>query len=326
MKHTWLKLLTSILWSRKFRSLPDNDHRMVYVGLLVVTKLGLENEPFRLLAPLLFVTEKRFRGIRKTLISVGLLTHDGKVNGFDDTQLTPEAARQKRKRERDKARDVTRDMSRESPPDSRKQRAEEEEEGDARVRAPARVTARPPRAEAKAGAMSPETEAASAACLRLVEAVRKVDPGANVPTSMNCPAWTRWMTAMLRLREPDGRSWQDINAAIDYAASSPFWAPNVIDPTRLRRHMTAITVELNARGRAASKPDRSGGKLGPLMSHVDAMVADDATVEAVESYIAGVPAEFRDRLAAHAARTRSRLEALVAESADALARAQEAQN
>ncbi len=136
MKHAWLKLLTSILWSRKFRSLPDNDHRMCYIGHLILQKIGLQNEDFGFISSTLFVSLRRYKTIRKKLIEVALLDESGNVMGFDDSQLTPEAARKRRQRERDKSRDKSREKSRTGHPDSREQRADSrEEEGNARTRA-----------------------------------------------------------------------------------------------------------------------------------------------------------------------------------------------
>jgi uncharacterized phage protein (TIGR02220 family) len=124
VKHTWLKLLTSLLWSQKFRGLPDNDHRIVYICHLIFAKMGLENEPLSWLAATCFVTKYRYKIIVKNLVTSGLFTGDGKVNGFEDSQLTPDAYRKRRQRERDMKRDSHADSHAGSHGDSRMQNAE----------------------------------------------------------------------------------------------------------------------------------------------------------------------------------------------------------
>lgn len=124
MKHTWLKLLTSLLWSQKFRGLPDNDHRIVYICHLIFAKMGLENESISWLAATSFVTKYRYKIIVKNLVGCGLFDADGHVNGFEDSQLTPDAYRKRRQREREKSRDGHADSHAGNPLDSRKQKAE----------------------------------------------------------------------------------------------------------------------------------------------------------------------------------------------------------
>lgn len=124
MKHTWLKLLTSLLWSQKFRGLPDNDHRIVYICHLIFAKMGLENEPVSWLAATSFVTKYRYKIIVKNLTDCGLFDAHGRVNGFEDSQLTPDAYRKRRQREREKSRDSHADSHAGNPLDSRKQIAD----------------------------------------------------------------------------------------------------------------------------------------------------------------------------------------------------------
>ena len=124
MKHTWLKLLTSLLWSQKFRSLPDNDHRIVYICHLIFAKMGLENEPISWLAATCFVTKYRYKIIVTNLVASGLFTDDGKVNGFEDSQLTPDAIRMRRYRERNEQRNSYGNSDANGDGDSRKQKAD----------------------------------------------------------------------------------------------------------------------------------------------------------------------------------------------------------
>lgn len=124
MKHTWLKLLTSLLWSKKFRGLPDNDHRIVYVCLLILSKLELLDEPKELLAALCFVSLERFMIVRVRLQEVGLMNEDGTLQGFEDSQVTPDAIRKRRQRERDMSRDIPPESHGTSHGDSRSKKEE----------------------------------------------------------------------------------------------------------------------------------------------------------------------------------------------------------
>lgn len=126
-KDTWLKLHTSILLSAKLAKLPDNDHRWAFVVLLLLAKKGLERCPERLRCGFFFVGQKRAKTIMKNLQKAGLLDDNGSVNGFEDSQLTPEAIRKRRQRQRDIERDMSRDNNRDCHRDSRKQKAEKKE-------------------------------------------------------------------------------------------------------------------------------------------------------------------------------------------------------
>ena len=130
-KEVWLKLLTKLLWSKKFRKLPDNDHRMAYIGHMILEKLGLEDDDHKMIASTLFLDLHRYEEVRENLIECGLMDEAGKVVGFSDSQRSPDAMRQARYRERLKAlgledgnatEDVTGDAT--NPPDSREQRVE----------------------------------------------------------------------------------------------------------------------------------------------------------------------------------------------------------
>lgn len=98
----WLKLHTSLLTSAKFCKLPTNEHRWAFICLLLLAKKGLESAPEGLTIGHLFMNKKRWRVIRADLIDAGLLDADGSVNGFEDSQLSFEAIRQRRQRERNK--------------------------------------------------------------------------------------------------------------------------------------------------------------------------------------------------------------------------------
>lgn len=102
---TWLKLHTSLLTSAKFVGLPSNDHRLAFVCLLLLAKKGLESAPERYTLAHVFLGKKRWKTVRKDLIESGLLNDDGKVNGFEDSQLSASAWKMRRLRERNKARD-----------------------------------------------------------------------------------------------------------------------------------------------------------------------------------------------------------------------------
>lgn len=114
---TWLKLHTSLLTSERWVSLPSNEHRHAYVTLLVLAKKRLLSAPVSYIAGMMHVSEERWIGIKNDLIGAGLLDTNNNVIGFEESQLTPAAARKRRQRareaERDKERDLSRPMSRE---------------------------------------------------------------------------------------------------------------------------------------------------------------------------------------------------------------------
>lgn len=122
-KDHWLKLHTSLLTSSKFLSLSP-AHKWAFICVLLLTKKGLKDAPEKFVLAQLSMSKKRWKGVRKDLIDVGLLDADGCVNGFEDSQLTPDAYRKRKQRARDKERDVSRDKSRDIPLDSRVQSAE----------------------------------------------------------------------------------------------------------------------------------------------------------------------------------------------------------
>ena len=123
---TWLKLHTSLLTSAKFCNLPSNDHRWAFVCLLLLAKKGLESAPESLTLGHLFLGKKRWKTVRADLIDAGLLDALGRVNGFEDSQLTPDAIRMRRYRERNEKRNSYGNSYANGDGDSRKQKAEEE--------------------------------------------------------------------------------------------------------------------------------------------------------------------------------------------------------
>ena len=112
-RDTWLKLHTSLLLSKKFRSLPDGDHRWAFVGCLMLQKKGFKCELNSDFAHLLMLSLRKWRKIRSKLVSVGLLDEDGTVKSFEESQLSPAAIRKRRQRERDRGCDKSRQKSRE---------------------------------------------------------------------------------------------------------------------------------------------------------------------------------------------------------------------
>lgn len=101
---TWLKLHTSLLTSSKFVSLPSNDHRWAFICLLLLTKKGLESSPECYLLAHLSMGKRRWGTVRKDLINCGLLDTGGTVNGFTESQLSPDALRMRKNRAPNKSR------------------------------------------------------------------------------------------------------------------------------------------------------------------------------------------------------------------------------
>jgi hypothetical protein len=61
-----------------------------------------------------------------------------------------------------------------------------------------------------------------------------------------------WYVDMDRLIRLDGRSPDDVRATIEFAFGTDFWPPNVLKPTKLRRHWDALRAQL-ARGQRSPK-------------------------------------------------------------------------
>jgi len=120
LKDTWLKLHTSLLTSAKFLCLPSNDHRWAFIALLLLAKKRLESIPERQLLGHINLSKRRWQVVKKDLVKSGLLDTDGTVNGFNESQLTPDALRMRQMRVRNKGRNKLRNSS----TDSREQRAE----------------------------------------------------------------------------------------------------------------------------------------------------------------------------------------------------------
>jgi len=123
-KDTWLKLHTSILTSRKFISLPHNDHRQAFFILLLLAKKGLESAPESYFLGHLNLSKRRWKTVKSDLVKYGLLDGNGTVNGFIESQLTPDAHRKREQRQRENVTDKTPDKSQDIPQDSRMQSAE----------------------------------------------------------------------------------------------------------------------------------------------------------------------------------------------------------
>lgn len=129
-KDTWLKLHTSLLLSQKYRNLPSNNHRLVFIHHLIFEKKGMAEDDSFLLAALCCLDVSHYKQIKVDLAGHGLLDERGHVQGFEDTQLTPEAIRQRRKRERDsnaKSNVICNGDSRKQKADSREKKEDEEE-------------------------------------------------------------------------------------------------------------------------------------------------------------------------------------------------------
>ena len=95
-------------------------------------------------------------------------------------------------------------------------------------------------------------------CDLLAGLILERDPKAKVT-----PNSKRWLNEMRLLRARDGRSPDDIKRVICWSQSDPFWASNVLSPTKLRKHFTRLNAQqvqserrvVPIRPRAAEKSD-----------------------------------------------------------------------
>jgi len=104
---SWLKLHTSLLLSQKYRGLPSNDHRLVFVHHLMFQARKLLGDDPSLLACLCNLPAAKYLQIMSHLNTVGLLNDDGSVVDFERKQVSQDAMRKRMER--------SRDMSRTSP-------------------------------------------------------------------------------------------------------------------------------------------------------------------------------------------------------------------
>jgi hypothetical protein len=231
LKDTWLKLHTSLLTSAKFVNLPSNDHRWAFVCLLLLAKKGLQSCPENFLLGHLSMGKKRWKTVKKTLIDSGLLDADGSVNGFEESQLTPDAYRKRLERARGKSRD----KSKESPLDSRKQRADSREDKNK---------------SATFEKMAPASlENAERLCNVLGQAMVGNDPKVKLPSTQKQKYG--WVHDMEMINRIDGREWHEIESVILWSQNDDFWRGNIHSPAKLRKQYTKLLL---AMGR---KPGRS---------------------------------------------------------------------
>lgn len=69
------------------------------------------------------------------------------------------------------------------------------------------------------------------------------DPKAKVPDPMT-DAWWKWVETVDQITTQDGRDPAEVNAAIAYLGTSPFWASRCRTPGRLRAALEAIIAEM----------------------------------------------------------------------------------
>lgn len=88
---------------------------------------------------------------------------------------------------------------------------------------------------------------------KLRELILKNDPLAKVPVRES-ETWQRWMQDLERIQKLDGRSWSDIEAAIEYTQADAFWRSNVLSPGKLRKQFATVLLRMQANGRTGSAP------------------------------------------------------------------------
>ena len=239
-KDIWLKLHTSILTSRKFISLPHNDHRQAFFVLLLLAKKGLESAPESYLLGHLNLSKRRWKNVRKDLIDCGLLDGNGLVNGFEESQLTAAAFRMRKLRKRNS--DVTSD-----------------EQVTPNVTTECRVQNVECINPKEKSSTSPEVKPALIQdlpeALDLVRLLGQLmvdnDPGARLPQTEKQKA--TWVRDMGRINRIDGRDWLEIGVVINWCQADEFWMGNILSPGKLRKQFSKLVLAMN-RGYGGGRP------------------------------------------------------------------------
>jgi Helix-turn-helix domain len=111
---------------------------------------------------------------------------------------------------------------------------------------------KPSMSEARSG----PSDAAVYFCRRLATQIRSRDPKANV-----APDSSRWLNAARLLMERDGRSFDEIDAVLDWLPSDSFWPSVVLSMPKFREKFTQLVA---ARGRGPQ-----GGSPSDLLNRLD---------------------------------------------------------
>lgn len=62
---------------------------------------------------------------------------------------------------------------------------------------------------------------------------------------------SRWTDAFRLLHERDGRSWQEIDAMIDWCQADPFWKQNILSGDKLREKWDALEAKRAAQDKGS---------------------------------------------------------------------------
>jgi len=201
-----------------------------FVVIMALTKKGLitpEAGLTPLLRPLLQgLLKTNQRGLASTIVrlkSVGLLDELGYPNGFEESQLSPEAIRKRRQRDRDK--------SQKSHDRGRKQKQKQNK--DIKSGQPKWLTR--------------EIEnQAKKSCSMLCELMVENDPKAKVP-AYDLEKQMKWILDMARIYHLDKRSWGEIRGVIQWCQHDDFWRGNILSPAKLRKQFPQLLLKMNAR-------------------------------------------------------------------------------
>lgn len=68
--------------------------------------------------------------------------------------------------------------------------------------------------------------------------IKKNDPKAKQPNL------EKWAVEIRRMHEIDGRSYEEIEKLILFAAQDEFWSSNILSPAKLRKHATKLTIAM----------------------------------------------------------------------------------
>jgi Helix-turn-helix domain len=71
----------------------------------------------------------------------------------------------------------------------------------------------------------------------------------------------KWITELDRMQRIDGRTWEQIEACIQWATKDPFWSGVILSPTKLRKHYDQMNLQARKQN---TTPQNIYGKLAEM--------------------------------------------------------------
>lgn len=96
-----------------------------------------------------------------------------------------------------------------------------------------------------------ESDAPLGLASKFFSLIKKNDPKAKQPNL------EKWAVEIRRMNEIDGRSYEEIEKLMLFAAQDEFWSSNILSPTKLRKHATKLTIAMKKPNAKSKSKQRS---------------------------------------------------------------------